>query len=54
MHFDYSTPFDAMHLIYGHLAPEMVQILRGTYKDLDEGNRDYVLPEITFARYQTS
>jgi hypothetical protein len=39
-----SFPFDFMHLIFENLVPNLVAHYTGTFKGLDAGTEDYILP----------
>ena len=43
--FPLSFPFDFMHLIFENLIPNLVRHYTGTFKDLDCGTEDYLIPQ---------
>ena len=45
LNFPLSFPFDFMHLIFENLIPNLVQHYTGTFKNLDCGTEDYLIPQ---------
>ena len=49
LNFPLSFPFDFMHLIFENLIPNLVRHYTGTFKDLDCGTEDYLIPHQEWA-----
>jgi len=45
LNFPLSFPFDFMHLIFENLIPNLVRHYTGTFKELDCGAEDYLIPQ---------
>jgi len=45
LNFPLSFPFDFMHLIFENLIPNLVRHYTGTFKDLDCGTENYLIPQ---------
>ncbi|KAF9645325.1 hypothetical protein BDM02DRAFT_3101561 [Thelephora ganbajun] len=45
LNFLLSFPFNFMHLIFENLIPNLVQHYTGTFKDLDCGAKEYLIPQ---------
>ena len=45
LNFPLSFPFDFMHLIFENLIPNLVRHYTGTFKNLDCGTEDYLIPQ---------
>ena len=45
LNFPFSFPLDFMHLIFENLIPNLIRHYTGTFKNLDSGVEDYILPK---------